>query len=695
MTPMENASEVRLLAVGKGKSDNMGLVSLEMVSWPDLVKMSSEPIDADIEHAAFMALSKVERNRLKKKAPFVTFGEFLDGKRRKESVTSRSAAQIDIDEDAHELFRRLEEAELTGGIVPFAYVGHTTRSHTDEHPRLRLMVPFSRDVAPSDYPACVRALQHLIGATTIDSGSLQAERLMYLPVVNRNAPFWCWKNPTGYVDPDYLLEVAASLPDDTAPPVDERTDLDIALAETPRTFYQKVNALAMKAFGSWVPNLFPEAIPYKQGGYRIPSSSLGRALEEDISIVPEGIKDFGVADMGDARAGKRSPIDLVLEWRDAKDAAQAANWICEQLGVSPSALGGKAPETAESSSFLFYKGNDYALDFAGAPELVEDVLPSRGIGMLFGPSNDGKSTWALDMAFHIHNGVRWRDKDVMQGDVMYVAAEAGRSIKKRIQAVRLINPEWDAPFIADVAPNLSSMESLKAVRDAARAAGSPAMVVVDTMSASFEGDDSSQQDVAKMMRNLKILADDLECVVMFVHHTTKAGESYRGSGALFADGDFVLELVVTGEGANVKRWITQRKHRDGEAGRSYAFELKVSQPLGYKPNGKPITSVTIEQTDESAPTKQKKERKSTGGEFETSDKYAKARKYLEIISDIAGLGDANIDEMDVISAIQGDDVVNPLKEPDYPRPDNIKRTLLTLADRGKIKKEGRWIRVSG
>lgn len=477
-------------------------------------------------------------------------------------------------------------------------------------------------------------------------------------------------------------------------PKPELTDLDIALAEAPRTFYQKVNALAMKSFAAWVPALFPEAIPYKNGGFRVTSTSLGRALEEDISIVAEGIKDFGVADQDDPREGKRSPIDLVLEWRNLSKPEEAANWICEQFGVTPSALGGKAAEPAEQSSFLFYKGNDYALDFAGAPELVEDVLPSRGIGMLFGPSNDGKSTWALDMAFHIHNGVRWRGKDVIQGDVMYVAAEAGRSIKKRIQAVRLINPEWDAPFIADVAPNLSSMESLKAVRDAARAAGSPAMVVVDTMSASFEGDDSSQQDVAKMMRNLKILADDLECVVMFVHHTTKAGESYRGSGALFADGDFVLELVVAGEGANVKRWITQRKHRDGEAGRSYAFELKVSQPLGYKPNGKPITSVTIEQTDESAPTKQKKERRSTGGEFETSDKYAKARKYLEIISDLAGLGDANIDEMDVISAIQGDEIVNPLKEPDYPRPDNIKRTLLTLADRGKIKREGRWIRVS-
>ena len=75
-------------------------------------------------------------------------------------------------------------------------------------------------------------------------------------------------------------------------------------------------------------------------------------------------------------------------------------------------------------------------------------------------------------------------------------------------------------------------------------------------------------------------------------------------------------------------------------------------------------------------------------------KYGKARKYLSIIEDLVGLGGANVDETDVITAIQDDETVNPLKEPDNPRPDSIKRTLLRLGDLGKIHKEGRWIRLS-
>ena len=174
--------------------------------------------------------------------------------------------------------------------------------------------------------------------------------------------------------------------------------------------------------------------------------------------------------------------------------------------------------------------------------------------MVYGPSGKGKTFWTLDLAFHVHNGIKWRDKDVVCGDVMYVAAEAGRGIKKRIQAVKRLHPDWRSPFVADIAPDLASAVSLEAVRDAALAVGKPAIVIIDTMSASFEGDDSSQQDIAKMMRNLKTLSDALECLVVFVHHTTKDGGQYvRGSGVLFANVDAVFETVEEGDGAMIVR----------------------------------------------------------------------------------------------------------------------------------------------
>lgn len=112
------------------------------------------------------------------------------------------------------------------------------------------------------------------------------------------------------------------------------------------TFFARVNVLAMASFASWVPHLFPNAEPYNSG-YRVDSKYLNRDLEESISIVAEGIKDWGVHDMGDPHEGKRTPIMLVAEWHDATpklNEIKAAHWLCRKMNVTAEGLGYEGPE---------------------------------------------------------------------------------------------------------------------------------------------------------------------------------------------------------------------------------------------------------------------------------------------------------------------------------------------------------------
>ena len=94
-----------------------------------------------------------------------------------------------------------------------------------------------------------------------------------------------------------------------------------------------LNTAALANLDAWVPKLFPGARKATGGGYRISSEMLNRDLEEDLSISPKGIKDFGVADMGDVREGRRTPIDVVME-HGGMDFAAACAWLGERLGVT-------------------------------------------------------------------------------------------------------------------------------------------------------------------------------------------------------------------------------------------------------------------------------------------------------------------------------------------------------------------------
>lgn len=136
-------------------------------------------------------------------------------------------------------------------------------------------------------------------------------------------------------------------------------------------FFENVRARAMANLGAWVPALFPRAkFQPGTGAWRVSSKALGRNLQEDIGISPEGAVDFGVADMGDPNQGKRTAIDLVMEWGGAPDATEAARWLCDKLDVTPEALGWQDSAEAERLGEAVAE----ALESRGAAEPRETII---------------------------------------------------------------------------------------------------------------------------------------------------------------------------------------------------------------------------------------------------------------------------------------------------------------------------------
>lgn len=115
-------------------------------------------------------------------------------------------------------------------------------------------------------------------------------------------------------------------------------------------FWRAVNTAALADLDAWVPSLFPEAEKHQTGAYRISSDHLGRNLEEDLSIHPDGVQDFGEEE-------PRTALDLVQEFGGAPDAKAAAFWICEKLRIEPATLGWRDLKAERKERAEVFKAN--------------------------------------------------------------------------------------------------------------------------------------------------------------------------------------------------------------------------------------------------------------------------------------------------------------------------------------------------
>jgi putative DNA primase/helicase len=110
-------------------------------------------------------------------------------------------------------------------------------------------------------------------------------------------------------------------------------------------FFSNVNAAALANLELWVPGVFGGKARHQPGtnAWRVRSDDLGRQLEEDISLHPQGCRDFGLDK-------PLSPIDIVMEHGGAANALEAAKWLCDRLRIDPATLGWNPPRSKAAAS---------------------------------------------------------------------------------------------------------------------------------------------------------------------------------------------------------------------------------------------------------------------------------------------------------------------------------------------------------
>lgn len=142
------------------------------------------PVRTDETVAEYRAFSKDKRLSAKDIGGF--FGGRLEaGRRVKGSVICRTLLTLDADNATPETWPRFC-AEYPG-VMALCY---STHSHTPEAPRLRIVAPFDREVAPAEYEAISRRVCDRVGAEYFDSTTHDVNRLMFWPSASSDAEFY-------------------------------------------------------------------------------------------------------------------------------------------------------------------------------------------------------------------------------------------------------------------------------------------------------------------------------------------------------------------------------------------------------------------------------------------------------------------------------------------------------------------------
>lgn len=250
--------------------------------------------------------------------------------------------------------------------------------------------------------------------------------------------------------------------------------------------------------------------------------------------------------------------------------------------------------------------DDVAIDL-NSTGVIDGLLPSNGLVVLYGESGCGKTFTAVDMACHVAAGMPWRDLTVEQGVVVYVAAEAPVSVERRLWA-------WKKHHGVERLPVLvvqSSVDLLNGSTDAivellcevAAEHGRIAMVVVDTLARAMTGNENAPDDMGRFVAACGRIREAGETCVLVVHHSGKdLAKGARGHSSLRAATDVELEVTNGEAGGCVK--VT--KSRDETGGCTYGFALEPVE-LGVNPKGRTVTTcVAVEAETPTGPDRSNK-----------------------------------------------------------------------------------------
>lgn len=163
----------------------------------------------------YRKLSKDKQGDIKDVGGFVG-GYLKDGKRKNGNVLCRSMLTLDMDYCTPEFWEDFKQN------CDFTCCVYSTHKHTPEKPRLRLIIPLSRDISEDEYPAVARIVAKEIGIDLFDDTTYEPARLMYWASTSKDGEYFYDEINGETLNPDDVLAKYDDWRDASSWPVSSR-----------------------------------------------------------------------------------------------------------------------------------------------------------------------------------------------------------------------------------------------------------------------------------------------------------------------------------------------------------------------------------------------------------------------------------------------------------------------------------------
>ena len=171
---------MRDISISIVESRKQSTVKRVTASWDTFVDALSNPVESSQTLDEYLKLDKEAQVDAKDAGGYVG-GTFTGNRRKRENLEGRDILTFDLDnldstQDLIKVLNKLQDIDVMCCV-------HSTRKHTHDNPRIRVVMLLDRTVTGEEYEAIARIIAGDIGMGFLDPTTFQPCRLMFLPSI--------------------------------------------------------------------------------------------------------------------------------------------------------------------------------------------------------------------------------------------------------------------------------------------------------------------------------------------------------------------------------------------------------------------------------------------------------------------------------------------------------------------------------